>query len=171
MTKKRNGSNDAETGCQGQADTEYEAGYGKPPKPSRFRPGQSGNPKGRPRGAKGFEAMLKRELDRKVPVTLNGRSTEISRSEAIMKRVAERALKGDLQAIRFIAEYDSKIAAKIAAKIEAQLKEVANEFRESAAGCGEAEILSHFAERARDGEWPPDDEGPDDEGPDDEGEE
>ena len=160
MTKKRNGSNDAETRPQEHDDAEYEVGYGKPPKRSRFKPGQSGNPKGRPPGAKGFEAMLKRELDRKIAVTLNGRSTEISRADAMMKRVVERALKGDLQAIRFIAEYDSKIAAKI----EAQLKEVANELRESTAGCGEAEILSHFAERAREGAWSPDDEGPDDEG-------
>ena len=31
------------------AEGDYEVGYGKPPKHSRFKPGQSGNPKGRPR--------------------------------------------------------------------------------------------------------------------------
>lgn len=154
MTKIRNGSNDAETRPQEHDDADYEVGYGKPPKHSRFKPGQSGNPKGRPRGEKGFEATLKRELDRKVLVTLNGRSTEISRADAMMKRVVEQGMKGNLRAIRFIAEYDSKIAAKL----EARINEVANKLRESAAGCGEAEILSHFAEPARDGEWSPDDE-------------
>src|SRR5262245_4838454 len=31
---------------------EYKVGYGKPPKDTQFRKGQSGNPKGRPKGSK-----------------------------------------------------------------------------------------------------------------------
>ena len=155
MTRKpENGSKSAPTQPQGHAGEEDEFGYGKPPKHSQFRPGKSGNPKGRPRGAKGFEATLKRELDRKIAVTVNGRSTEISRADAMMKRVVEQGLKGDLKAIRFIAEYDSRIAAKL----EAQIDEAANELRESAPDRGETEILSHFAQLARDGKWSPDEE-------------
>lgn len=153
MTRKpENGSKSAPTQPQGNAGEEDEFGYGKPPKHTRFKPGQSGNPKGRPRGAKGFEAMLKRELDRKIAVTVNGRSTEISRAAAMMKRVVEQGLKGDLKAIRFIAEYDSRIATKL----EAQINEAASKLRESAPDRGETEILSHFAQLARDGEWSPD---------------
>ena len=36
----------------------YRIGYGKPPKESRFQPGQSGNPRGRPRGAKNKRPAL-----------------------------------------------------------------------------------------------------------------
>ena len=149
--KPENGSESAQTQPQEHAGEEDEFGYGKPPKHTRFKPGQSGNPKGRPRGAKGFEAMLKRELDRKIAVTMSGRSAEISRAEAMMKRVVEQGLKGDLKAIRFIAEYDSRIATKL----EAQINEAASKLRESAPDRGETEILSHFAQPARDGEWSP----------------
>ena len=155
MTRKpENGSKSAQTQPQEHASEEDEFGYKMPPKHTRFKPGQSGNPKGRPRGARGFEATLKRELDRKIAVAVNGRSTKISRAEAMMKRVVEQALKGDLKAIRFIAEYDSRIAAKL----EAQINEAASKLRESAPDRGETEILSHFAQLARDGEWSPDEE-------------
>lgn len=155
MTRKpENGSKSAPTQPQGHAGEEDEFGYGKPPKHTRFKPGQSGNPEGRPRGAKGFEAMLKRELDRKIAVTVNGRSTKISRAAAMMKRVVEQGLKGDFKAIRFIAEYDSRIAVKL----EAQIDAAANKLRESAPDRGETEILSHFAQLARDGKWSPNEE-------------
>src|SRR5439155_2145375 len=42
---------EAETGVMAKkpADADYEVGYGRPPKPSRFQKGRSGNPRGRPR--------------------------------------------------------------------------------------------------------------------------
>ena len=39
-------------------DADYEVGYGKPPETTRFKKGQSGNPKGRPAGAKGWTEPL-----------------------------------------------------------------------------------------------------------------
>lgn len=51
---------------------DYEVGYGKPPKRTRFKKGQSGNPKGRPKGAKGFTASLKREMESKVTALSEG---------------------------------------------------------------------------------------------------
>ena len=40
----------------------YSIGYKKPPLGTRFRPGKSGNPKGRPKGAKSFDNEVKEEL-------------------------------------------------------------------------------------------------------------
>ena len=37
---------------------DYKVGYKKPPLHSRFKKGQSGNPRGRPRGAKNFSSVL-----------------------------------------------------------------------------------------------------------------
>ena len=42
-----------------------QVGYGKPPKLTRFKPGQSGNPRGRPRGALNMATVLERTLRRK----------------------------------------------------------------------------------------------------------
>ena len=74
-------------------------GYKKPPVHSRFRPGQSGNPKGRPKGAKGFAAELERELASKIPITENGRRRLVSKRIAMIKTTVAMAMKGDLRAV------------------------------------------------------------------------
>ena len=48
---------------------DYEIGYGRPPKQTRFKPGQSGNPKGRPRGRKNVHTILEETLYRPVTIT------------------------------------------------------------------------------------------------------
>ena len=45
-------------------------GYGRPPKHSRFRKGQSGNPRSRPKGARGLKTDLRAELSERVRVLL-----------------------------------------------------------------------------------------------------
>ena len=42
----------------------YEVGYGKPPLHTRFQKGESGNPKGRPRGKKNMATLLSTALKR-----------------------------------------------------------------------------------------------------------
>src|SRR6266566_3065012 len=58
---------------------DYEVGYGKPPLHTRFKKGQSGNPRGRPRGAKNFTSLVSDALDQRVVVTENGKRREISK--------------------------------------------------------------------------------------------
>jgi hypothetical protein len=74
--------------------TDDEVGYGKPPKATRFKKGQSGNPKGRPAGAKGVKASLKHELDSKITVREGGRDKKITKAEAIAKTVIASGLNG-----------------------------------------------------------------------------
>lgn len=85
---------------------DYEVGYGKPPAHSRFRKGRSGNPKGRPKGAKGFLASVQRELERKITVREGNRTIRISKGEAAAMRAVEMALKGDKAALRLLATLD-----------------------------------------------------------------
>ena len=45
---------------------EEKVGYGRPPVRTRFKPGQSGNPRGRPKGSKSIDQVLRQALERRV---------------------------------------------------------------------------------------------------------
>lgn len=72
-----------------------DVGYKKPPKHTRFKTGQSGNPKGRPRGAKNFDTALSKELSSQVEIHEHGRRRKISKREAIAKQLVTKAAAGD----------------------------------------------------------------------------
>jgi hypothetical protein len=74
-------------------------GYKKPPRHSRFQPGQSGNPRGRQKGVRNLSTDVKRTLE--VPVRLNdqGKTRRVSTQEAALLRLREKALMGDLRAL------------------------------------------------------------------------
>ncbi|MEO7827533.1 MAG: DUF5681 domain-containing protein [Allosphingosinicella sp.] len=77
---------------------DYDVGYGKPPRKSQFKPGQSGNPRGRPRGAKGLKRELRKELDEWVTVTTEGRPKRIRKRRLILKALIAKAAKGNVAA-------------------------------------------------------------------------
>ena len=87
------------------ADDNYEVGYGKPPKENRFTKGQSGNPKGRPKGTRNFKTDLEEELHEQVRITEGGKSEEVSKQRAILKRTFEKALMGDMRAVAMIGQW------------------------------------------------------------------
>ena len=64
---------------------DYEVGYRKPPRHTRFNKGQSGNPKGRPGGAKNLSTLLSEALNEPVIVAENGGRRTISKGQAIIK--------------------------------------------------------------------------------------
>ena len=73
----------------------YEVGYGKPPIHSRFSKGQSGNRRGRPKGAKNLKTELAEELNQKVLVHEGGRSIKITKRRAIAKILIAQTIKGN----------------------------------------------------------------------------
>jgi hypothetical protein len=77
-------------------------GYGKPPRARQFKPGQSGNPKGRPKGRKNEATMLDELLFQRIPVRQGGRELRMAVVEAIFRRLAEDALKGNIKAAGFL---------------------------------------------------------------------
>ena len=85
-------------------DTErdYEVGYGKPPRETRFVKGRSGNPRGRPRGAKSFTALLSDKLNEPVTVAENGGRRKISKREAIVTQLVNRSAAADFRAIKIL---------------------------------------------------------------------
>lgn len=73
----------------------YKIGFRKPPKHTQFKKGQSGNPKGRPKGRKNFKTILEKELNSKVTITQNGKKYQMTKLEALIKRVVMQAMSGD----------------------------------------------------------------------------
>lgn len=73
----------------------YAVGYGRPPKHTQFKPGLSGNPKGRPRGAKNATTLLHEALHRPVTITENGRRKRVPVIDVFFRRVVKGALEGD----------------------------------------------------------------------------
>jgi len=67
----------------------YEVGYRKPPKDKQFKPGKSGNPKGRKKGRRSIQAVAREMLGETVEVKLNGLVRKITRAEMIVMRLMQ----------------------------------------------------------------------------------
>jgi hypothetical protein len=80
----------------------YTVGKGRPPVATRFKPGNSGNLKGRPKGSKNAQNLAKAELSRKVVVTVNGRKRSMTVAEIAARRMGDKAMAGDAKAFSFL---------------------------------------------------------------------
>ncbi len=96
-----------------QSDDGYEVGYGKPPTHTRFKPGQSGNPRGRPRGSKNLATIFDRELSATVAVTEGGKRRKLSKRQVIVKRLIQKAIEGDHRATQTLLKHLEADAAAI----------------------------------------------------------
>jgi hypothetical protein len=83
-------------------DDDYRVGRGKPPKEHQFKKGQSGNKKGRPKGARSIYTHLERELARKVTINENGRARKVTKDELMAMALVNKAAKGDPKAIQAV---------------------------------------------------------------------
>lgn len=85
-----------------KTEQDYEVGYGKPPKATRFAAGQSGNPAGRPRGSKNLQTLLSEELEKKVDVVQNGEARRMSKGRIMVIKQVDRAISGNDRAFSTI---------------------------------------------------------------------
>ena len=74
-------------------------GYCRPPAATQFKPGKSGNPKGRPKGAKNFATALSEELNGTVAVTEGGKRRKLTRRQVIAKQLVNKAANGDAKVL------------------------------------------------------------------------
>jgi hypothetical protein len=73
----------------------YLVGRGKPPVASRFKPGSSGNPKGRPRGSVNLRTLIQRAMVAQIPIQEGARTRKVTKIEGVVLRQVQSALKGD----------------------------------------------------------------------------
>ena len=85
----------------------YEVGFGKPPVETQFKPGQSGNPRGRPKGSTSqkpglaeerIKTLVLEEAYRTIPILDKGRRLNIPMMRAVLRAVATNAAKGNNRA-------------------------------------------------------------------------
>ena len=81
---------------------DYEVGYGKPPRRTRFKKGQSGNPRGRPSGSKSLRTVVSEALNELVIVTDNGKHRKITKREAIVTQLVNRSATADWRAVKIL---------------------------------------------------------------------
>jgi uncharacterized protein (UPF0216 family) len=81
---------------------DYKVGYKKPPLHTRFQKGQSGNPRGRPKGSKNFSTLLADALNEPVIVTEDGRRRRISKRELGVRQLANKFAMAEAQATKML---------------------------------------------------------------------
>lgn len=95
------------------ARAEYDVGYARPPVATRFQPGRSGNPCGRPKGAKNklpklneerLKSIILAEAYRTIKVRDGDRNISIPIAQAVVRSLAVNAAKGRHRAQRLFAE-------------------------------------------------------------------
>jgi hypothetical protein len=101
--------------------TAYEVGYKKPPRHTRFQPGQSGNPKGRPKRSRNLDIMFEEELNAPVKIREDGRPRTVSKKRVFVTQTVHRAIQGDARAAAFVIKMIDKIDCRRAYRTETSL--------------------------------------------------
>jgi hypothetical protein len=85
---------------------QYEVGYRKPPKVTRFKKGRSGNPKGRPKQSRNLVVWIDEELDKVVVVQENGKKAQLTKREVLAKQIVNGALSGNAKSTSMLISMD-----------------------------------------------------------------
>jgi hypothetical protein len=96
----------------------FSIGYGKPPEATRFQPGKSGNPKGRPVSRKDTEPTIDRVLGGRFVVLERGGKRRMPAEEVIYRQQRTKAMNGDLKAAQYLSERKERSPSSEAPKLK-----------------------------------------------------
>ena len=77
----------------------YKVGYRRPPVHTRFKPGKSGNPSGRPKGIKNLRTLFDKILNEEISLREGATVRKVSKAEALLRGVVVSALKGEQRSL------------------------------------------------------------------------
>lgn len=103
-------------------DAGYTIGYCKPPAHTRFQPGQSGNPRGRKKGHKNLNTLLRQGLNQSITVSVGGKKRSMPKYAVIITTLINKAVQGEAKAVQILLPYILKMEqaeAKLAQGIQA----------------------------------------------------
>jgi hypothetical protein len=90
---------DAEAGSARATDQGYRVGYARPPLQRRFKPGTSGNKKGRPKGSRNAKSIVEEVINSPVTIRENGKARKTTKLRAVIEATTLNAMKGDIRAV------------------------------------------------------------------------
>jgi hypothetical protein len=125
----------------------YDIGYGKPPAATQFKPGRSGNPKGRPKGSRNQQTVIAEELNRKIVVVEGGKRKKITKRAAIAKALVNKAVQGDIKAANTLLLHEARSAPP-----EAALDHRLDEFEEDLLLRSAPDLLRRLTDRSERGD-------------------
>ena len=98
-------------------------GYKQPPAATRYKPGQSGNPRGRPKGVQNVVTTAARIMRERVNVIENGRRRSFTKLEAALTQMINRAVKGDARAMQQLLQLAALVDGALATGRAVDVKE------------------------------------------------
>jgi hypothetical protein len=123
---------------------DYEVGYRKPPTKSQFKPGVSGNPKGRKKGTLNLKTDLEQELSERIRIREGDQDKTVSKQRAMLKALMSKSLKGDARAVSILVMLIGKFFVEELSEVQTDLAssdlEIIDDFlkRRTAAGGGQS---------------------------------
>jgi hypothetical protein len=132
-------------------DKPYDVGYGKPPPEHQFKPGQSGNPKGRPKGTGNIYKLIAKHAAKKVTVVENGAEKKMAKIDVVISAMFNKGSKGDVSAARLLTNMIA-VAAQMSAD-EAQTGYSAEDLQVMLAEADWQKMLVDLKEEASDDDF------------------
>jgi hypothetical protein len=92
-------------------DGQYTVGNKRPPKQSQFKPGQSGNPAGRPKGSTNLKTKIDKELRKPISVVKNGKPIRMTKVDVIVAKLVDSSMKGDVRTATMVLRLTEDVSA------------------------------------------------------------